>query len=201
MNGPRTDLQRTYNGLTLEEVKSSRRISLKPVLSLEEGFGMFSTFYIVFQAYRTRCLILKLVYTFLKLIKSMKMKQRTFFKKEDRISIATEYYTTDASAKEICLKYGLSSHVVLCNWVKRYIKNAENAQNLLPLPRKSVSDIIPGLPSDMAKTGKDPKELEARIAELEKALKWEQMRTHALETMIEIAEEQGMKVRKKSGVK
>ena len=93
------------------------------------------------------------------------MKQRTFFKKEDRISIATEYYTTDASAKEICLKYGLSSHVVLCNWVKRYIKNAENAQNLLPLPRKSVSDIIPGLPSDMAKTGKDPKELEARIAE------------------------------------
>lgn len=147
------------------------------------------------------CLILKLVYTFLKLIKSMKMKQRTFFKKEDRISIATEYYTTDASAKEICLKYGLSSHVVLCNWVKRYIKNAGNAQNLLPLPRKSVSDIIPGLPSDMAKTGKDPKELEARIAELEKALKWEQMRTHALETMIEIAEEQGMKVRKKSGVK
>ena len=147
------------------------------------------------------CLILKLVYTFLKLIKSMKMKQRTFFKKEDRISIATEYYTTDASAKEICLKYGLSSHVVLCNWVKRYIKNAENAQNLLPLPRKSVSDIIPGLPSDMAKTGKDPKELEARIAELEKALKWEQMRTHALETMIEIAEEQGMKVRKKSGAK
>jgi hypothetical protein len=53
----------------------------------------------------------------------------------------------------------------------------------------------------MARTSKDPKELEARIAELEKALKWEQMRTHALETMIEIAEEQGMKVRKKSGAK
>lgn len=131
----------------------------------------------------------------------MKMKQRTFFKKDDRISIANEYYTTDASAKEICLKYGLSSHVVLCNWVKRYIKDAKSPQKLLPLPRKSVSDIIPGLPSDMARTSKDPKELEARIAELEKALKWEQMRTHALETMIEIAEEQGMKVRKKSGAK
>ena len=129
------------------------------------------------------------------------MKQRIFFKKEERLSIAQEYYTTDASAKEICLKYGLSSHAVLCNWVKRYIKDAESPQKLLPLPRKSVSEIIPGLTSDMARTRKDPKELEARIAELEKALKWEQMRTHALETMIEIAEEQGMKVRKKSGAK
>ena len=129
------------------------------------------------------------------------MKQRTFYKKEDRISIANEYYTTDASAKEICLKYGLSSHVVLCNWVKRYIKDAKSPQKLLPLPSKPVSDITPGLTSDMARTSKDPKELEARIAELEKALKWEQMRTHALETMIEIAEEQGMKVRKKSGAK
>ena len=53
----------------------------------------------------------------------------------------------------------------------------------------------------MAGTSKETEELKARIAELEKALKWEQMRTHALETMIEIAEEQGMKVRKKSGAK
>ena len=129
------------------------------------------------------------------------MKQRTFYKKEDRISIATEYYTTDASAKEICLKYGLSSHVVLCNWVKRYIKEVKSPEKVLPLPRRPASDLSPGLSSDMAGTSKETEELKARIAELEKALKWEQMRTHALETMIEIAEEQGMKVRKKSGAK
>lgn len=129
------------------------------------------------------------------------MKKRFYFSKAERISIATEYYTTDVSAQEICQKYGISSQAVVCNWVKRYIKTAKSPQKVLPLPRKPVSDITPGLPSDMAKTGKDPKELEARIIELEKALKWEQMRTHALETMIEIAEEQGMKVRKKSGAK
>ena len=43
MNGPITDLQRTYNGPALEGVGSSRRISLKPVLILEMGFGMVFT--------------------------------------------------------------------------------------------------------------------------------------------------------------
>ena len=41
MNGPTTDLQRTYSGPTLEGVESSLRISLKPVFSLVDGFGMF----------------------------------------------------------------------------------------------------------------------------------------------------------------
>ena len=38
MNGPITDLQRTYNGPALEGVGSSRRISLKPVLILRMVF-------------------------------------------------------------------------------------------------------------------------------------------------------------------
>jgi transposase-like protein len=129
------------------------------------------------------------------------MRKRSYFTEEKRISIAIEYYTTDVSAKEICQKYGLSSHTVLCNWVKKYIKDVKSPEKVLPLHRRPASYIPPGLPLDMAKTSKAPNELEARIAELEKALKWEQMRTHALETMIEIAEEQGMKVRKKSGAK
>ena len=37
MNGPTTDLHRTYNG-PAEGVESSCRIPLKPVLSLEDGF-------------------------------------------------------------------------------------------------------------------------------------------------------------------
>ena len=40
MNGPRTDLQRTYNGPASEGVESSRRMSLKPVLSWGNVFGM-----------------------------------------------------------------------------------------------------------------------------------------------------------------
>ena len=129
------------------------------------------------------------------------MRKRFYFTKEERVSIAIEYYTTDVSAKEICQKYGLSSHTALGNGANQYSKDANSPEKVLPLHRRPSSDIPPGLPSDMAKTSKAPTELEARIAELEKALKWEQMRTHALETMIEIAEEQGMKVRKKSGAK
>ena len=40
MNGPTTDLQRTQNGPTLEGVESYHRISLKPVLSWGNVFGM-----------------------------------------------------------------------------------------------------------------------------------------------------------------
>jgi hypothetical protein len=52
IDGVSTDLQRNYNGPTLEGAESSQRISLKPVFSLGDGLGMFFTFYIVFQAYR-----------------------------------------------------------------------------------------------------------------------------------------------------
>ena len=41
-----TDLQRIYNGPALEGVGSSRRISLKPVLILGNGFGMVFTFFL-----------------------------------------------------------------------------------------------------------------------------------------------------------
>lgn len=129
------------------------------------------------------------------------MRKRFYFTKEERISIANEYYTTDASSKEICQKYGISSHTVLCNWVKKYVKDMKIPEKVLPLSHRPASRISAGPSSDMAITSKETKELKSRIAELEKALKWEQMRSHALETMIEIAEEQGMKVRKKSGAK
>ena len=51
IDGASTDLQRIYNGPALEGVESSRRISLKPVFSLGNGFGMVFTFYTIFQAY------------------------------------------------------------------------------------------------------------------------------------------------------
>ena len=45
MNGLTTDLQRTCNGPASEGVDSSRRISLKPVLSLGDGFE--NVFYVL----------------------------------------------------------------------------------------------------------------------------------------------------------
>ena len=58
MNGPTTDLQRTCNGPALEGVGSSRRISLKPVLILGNGFGMVFTFF-----WRIMCILWLLLKT------------------------------------------------------------------------------------------------------------------------------------------
>jgi hypothetical protein len=46
-----------------------------------------------------------------------------------------------------------------------------------------------------------PEELEAEIKRLTKELEWEKLRNKALNTMIDIAEEQGIRIRKKSGAK
>ena len=51
IDGPSTDLQRIYNGTTWEGVESSRRISLKPIFRLGDGFGMLFAFYIVFRRF------------------------------------------------------------------------------------------------------------------------------------------------------
>ena len=50
MNGPGTEVQRTYNGTALEGVEISRRISLKSVLSCGDGFEMFFAFLHLFSS-------------------------------------------------------------------------------------------------------------------------------------------------------
>jgi uncharacterized FlaG/YvyC family protein len=44
-------------------------------------------------------------------------------------------------------------------------------------------------------------QLQKQLAKLEKQLKFERDRNYALNVLIDIAEEQGIKIRKKSGVK
>lgn len=129
------------------------------------------------------------------------MKRKSEFTPDERKSIALEYLNGDSSTAEMCRKYGIGSHTTLCKWVKRYLSDGKKQKKSLPLPPKPVAECIHNIDLDMAKESQETKDLLFRISELEKQLKWEQMRSHALETMIDIAEEQGMSVRKKSGAK
>lgn len=60
------------------------------------------------------------------------------------------------------------------------------------------------IPKDAAEEGMHDKtkaELEAELAQVKKDLEWVKLQNLALNTMIDIAEENGIRIRKKSGAK
>lgn len=121
---------------------------------------------------------------------------------EERIIIAKEYCNSSVSAINICQKYGIKSPSLLRYWVKNYISSSQNNKKQLSSSSKKVEfNDDDNISLSQMKESKDTTVLQARILELERALKWEKMRSHALETMIDIAEKQGMPVRKKFGAK
>ena len=74
-------------------------------------------------------------------------------------------------------------------------------QKKLPLPTESILEEPMKDSVETKQSTPETEKLLSRIARLEKELKWEKMRTQALETLIDVAEENGLKVRKKSGAK
>lgn len=126
------------------------------------------------------------------------------FTLEERIQIAREYKESDISRKEICQKYGIANHNNVSTWLNRYLVEGRYPKkyiSLLSRTKKEPAEMSPRESLSPIGNNNDPEELLARISRLEKSLEWEKMRVHALETMIDIAEEQGMPVRKKSGAK
>ena len=116
------------------------------------------------------------------------------FTDEDRIAIVSEYVGGRVPAKQIVAKYHLSSRQVLFNWMDRFV----NEKDLVSLPDET------NLSDPMAKKSPEDrvKELEAENKRLQKALELEKLRSKALDTMINIAEETfNIPVRKKSGTK
>lgn len=86
-------------------------------------------------------------------------------------------------------------------WKKRYHVDGSYPQKKLPLPTESILEEPMNDSVETKKSTSETEKLLSRIAQLEKELKWEKMRTQALETLIDVAEENGLKVRKKSGAK
>ena len=107
----------------------------------------------------------------------------------------------------IALKYGLPSVQTVSNWVSLYLTPHEIETKCVNLPRINVNAVEmgkvetpqPQVPLENRQAVIE--QLQKQLQKLEKQLQFEKDRNYALNTLIDIAEEQGIKIRKKSGVK
>ena len=122
---------------------------------------------------------------------------RYAFDETDKIAIAREYHESGRPASEIVSKYHISSAMVLYGWLDRYL----NQERVVSLPEETDRE------TDMARKTKEQlqEELKAMRAEnkrLHEALELEKLRSHAFDTMIDVAERNfNIPIRKKSGTK
>ena len=111
------------------------------------------------------------------------------YSEEERRKIVLYHLTSGNSISKTAREFGLKSKTTLSYWLKKFAKSEESttfAPNTQPL--EPMQD-------------KQEQELKKRIIELEAALQQEKLRTLALNTLIDLAEEQGIQIRKKSGAK
>ena len=126
------------------------------------------------------------------------------FSRSLKRSICIEYMQSGVSRKEIALKYNLPSVNTLASWINSCLSPLEIHEKCASLPPETVQ-----MDNEMAKEEiHSVAELTAlveaqrkQIEKLEKQLKYSQDKNLALNTLIDVIEEQGIKVRKKAGVK
>ena len=132
---------------------------------------------------------------------------RTKFSRGLKRSICIEYMQSGKSRKEIALKYNLPSTNLLSSWINSCLSPLEIHEKCASLQPVTVQ-----MDSGMAKEKNEkPMDVAAmsalieaqreQIEKLEKQLKYSQDKNLALNTLIDVIEEQGIKVRKKAGVK
>lgn len=119
-------------------------------------------------------------------------KKVNVYSDEFKYKVVQEYLNSDLSQEELLEKYSIGGHSCITNWMRKFgLKEGPKPRNLLY--------------STMAKgKKKTPEELalEAKVKELEKALKYEKLRSLALDTMIDVAEKNlKICIRKKPGTK
>ena len=130
----------------------------------------------------------------------MASKKRGRISKAFKREVAIEYIQGGGTMQEIALKYKLPNLQTVSNWVRCYLTPEEIQNKRLSLPQETQKDTSMPEKQD---TSKDSmiSALEQRIQDLEKLLKHSQLKCKALDTLIDIAEEQGIRIRKKSGAK
>ena len=110
----------------------------------------------------------------------------------------TEYLTQGTGYRQLAAKYGVS-RTTINKWVMIH----QDIHNL-PLTQKQVQYNSSAMNSSKEKSSEvalqNQDALQQKIALLEKQLQWEKLRADALDTMINIAEQQlDITIRKKSG--
>ena len=130
----------------------------------------------------------------------MKEKFKSPYSLEERLRIVKEYESGTLSLREMNEKYGLHSSNMIPTWRKRYLKESSDLE-ISGRSSTFVSESPQGLPSESVMKKQTPEELEAEIQRLTKELEWARLQNKALNTLIDIAESQGIRIRKKSGAK
>lgn len=122
------------------------------------------------------------------------------FTREERMMIVKDFETNNLTAKETCAIYGLNDPSIIATWRKRlqkppvYLRKSEKSSIF-------AAEIVPQVADDVPMKKQTPEELEAEVKRLTKELEWAKLQNKALNTLIDIAEEQGIQIRKKSGAK
>ena len=105
------------------------------------------------------------------------------------------------------MKYNLPSVGTLSGWIHSCLSPLEIHEKCASLPPVTVqtdsamAKETEGMPMDVASMSALIEAQRKQIAKLEKELKYSQDKNLALNTLIDVIEEQGIKVRKKAGVK
>ena len=135
------------------------------------------------------------------------MRKGQHFARAFKRAVAVEYLQSGEERKVIAMKYGLPNVQTISNWVNSYLTPHEIETKCVNLPRINVNAV------EMAKVDTPQpqvplenqqaviEQLQKQLQKLEKQLQFEKDRNYALNTLIDICEEQGIKIRKKSGVK
>ncbi|MDP4206171.1 MAG: transposase [Bacteroidota bacterium] len=112
-----------------------------------------------------------------------------FYTDEFKRQVVHEYLSTNCSYSELRRKYNIQGKSCISDWILRFVEKPKSPQEITMSEKsaeKSVREV----------------ELEARLTKLEKELAYERFRVTALDTMIDIAEnELKISIRKKSGTK
>ena len=107
----------------------------------------------------------------------MKLKVNRFTD-EFKLKVVQEYLDTDVSQCELMKKYNIGGTNCITNWMRKFgLKSPSQEQ--IELQRTMVKQ-IEQTPYE--------RELEAKVKKLEQQLDYEQLRTLALDTMIDVAE-------------
>lgn len=129
------------------------------------------------------------------------------FSRSLKRSICIEYMQSGKSRKEIAMKYNLPNVGTLSGWIHSCLSPLEIHEKCASLPPVTVqTDSAMAkkkeeMPMDVASMSALIEAQRKQIAKLEKELKYSQDKNLALNTLIDVIEEQGIKVRKKAGVK
>ena len=122
------------------------------------------------------------------------------FTREEKLQIIEDYETGNLSIREINEKYGIKCQSLISMWRIRLQKANSNLQK----SEKSTT-FAPSSDAQMVNEEdmkqKTPAELEAEVMRLTKELEWVKLQNKALNIMIDVAESQGINIRKKSGAK